>query len=58
MLSRTAKTCVPGGELLAKSTELKCIDRQSCPPSGSADRFSETANLMVNMGVRLQTKWL
>ena len=40
-------------EALAKSAELKCLSCHSCPPSGSADRFKEIANLVVNMGVML-----
>jgi len=53
MFSRTIDTGIPDEGLLPKSAELKCSSRHSCPPSGSAARFSETANLRVNMGLRL-----
>lgn len=54
MSSRTADTCVAGEEPPAKLAELKCATRHPCPASGSADRFSETANLMAKMGVMLE----
>ena len=56
MSSRTVDICKSGERRLAKLTELKCFNCHSCPPSGSADRLSETANLMVNMGLRLQIR--
>ena len=41
-------------EPLPKLAELKRFDSHSCP--GSADRFSEIANRMVNMGLMLCRK--
>jgi len=43
---------------LAKRIELKCLNRHACPPRGSADRFRETANLIVRMGLILQQRGL
>ena len=56
MLSRTAVTRVADEESPAKLAELKCANRHSCPVSGSADRFNETANLMVKTGVMLEDR--
>ena len=56
MFSRTADTCISGGDALAKLTELKCDSSHSCPPSGSADRFSETANRIESTGLRLEIR--
>ena len=52
--SRTADSRASGKGLATKLTELKCVNCHSCPPPGSADRLSDTANRMVNMGLRLQ----
>ena len=56
MFSRKADARAPGEGSPMKSGELKCFNCHSCPPSGSADRLSETVNLMVNMGLMLETK--
>ena len=56
MLSRTVDTRVPDGELPMNLAELKCANRHFSPAPGSADRFSETANLMVKMGGRLERR--
>lgn len=54
MLSKTVDASALDEGLLAKLAELKCSNLHSCPPPGLAARFSETANLRVNMGFRLR----
>jgi len=54
MLSQTVDTCVVDKGPLPKLAELKPFDSHSCPES--ADRFSEIANRMVNIGLRLEMK--
>ena len=56
MVLLMADTRVPPEGLGAKLAELNCFIRHSLPPFGSADRFSETANLMVNIGFRLNSR--
>jgi len=54
MTPEAAETCKPDeGPLprLEKLTEVTCADFH--PFTGSADRFSESANLMVNIGLML-----
>ena len=58
MFSRTADARVSCEGSLVKLSELKCFNCHSCLPSGSADRLSETANLMDNIGLMLETNEL
>ena len=53
MFSRTVNACASDKGPPAKLTGLECYYHLS-PPCGSADRFSETANLEANMGLKLQ----
>lgn len=54
MLSLTAVVRASDIGELAKLTVLSRADFHSLSLLGSADRFRETANLMVNMGLRLR----
>ena len=44
-----------GGRFPAKWIGLKCSSCHFCPPSGSANFFSEIANRRVKMGLRLES---
>ena len=53
MPSRAAETCIVGGGPVLKLREVGSGGFHLCA-SESTDRFSESANLMVNMGLTLQ----
>ena len=57
MFSRAADdACVPDEELAQKLPELKCSNFHSCPTTGSAARFRESTNLMIDTGVMLGSR--
>ena len=55
MFSWMVDARVPRKGLEAKFIEAKCVEGQYFPPPESAERFSEMANLMVNIGLRLRS---
>ena len=57
MPSQAAEACAPDGGSLPKSAKLMEVTRDDFNPClESPDRFSESANLMVNIGLRLQRR--
>ena len=54
MLSPVAESCASAGGPLANSMVLKCFSCHFCPPSGSADFLSATANRRVKTGLKLE----
>jgi len=56
MPSRAEETCATDNTRPPKPAEVTCVDPHSCCAVESAERFSERANLMVNIGLTLQKR--
>ena len=57
MSLRVVEPCVSPGGTLAKSRVVKCFNCHICPPSGSADFFSESTKRRVRIGVMLESEY-